>query len=326
MTEEPTPDTGAEQAGGEQAPSSKEETVWRVLLTGATGFIGRRALRDLARHYHVIATHHGGLDGSPHITPVVWEATKGAPEALLALFEPAAVIHLMALSRTEACSRDPERAVLLNLEVTQRLAQAAKFRGTRFIFTSTDLVFDGRKGGYTESDPASPVSTYARTKAEAERSLAAIFQDRPDLLTIFRLGLSYGWGDGGHTGPAGWILDNLKQGKPVDLFHDEFRSPLYQGDASRAILDAIAQGRAGLFHLGGAERMDRLTLGIKLAERFGLDKSLIRSRSVRNYPGPEPRSPDCSMSSEKFAATFGWRPCGVDEGLRRMEAEAELGS
>ena len=308
----------------EQTPSETpvgEPTKKRLLLTGATGFLGRRILQDLAGPYEIIATHHGGLEDAPDVTAVHWEATKGAPEALLALFEPDAVLHLMALSRTEACASDPQSAQLLNVEITARLAEAALFRRTPFLFTSTDLVFDGMRGNYTEEDTPHPTSTYSRTKWEAEQALQKIFSRRPELLTIFRIGLSYGWGDEKHGGPAGWIISALNSGKTVDLFQDEYRSPLYQGDVSRALAEAIEKQISGLYHLGGPERMDRYTLGIRIAQRFELDSSLICARSVNDYQGLEPRSPDCSLVSAKFISTFGWKPVGIEEGLERMEGE-----
>ncbi len=314
----PMTDTASNDLGGD----SWEVTGTRVLLTGATGFLGGRVLRDLAGNHQVFATHHGSLDETAsYVTPVPWEAGNGAPEVLLALFEPDVVVHLMALTRTEACAKNPERARILNTEVAARLGQAARFRKTRMIFASTDLVFDGTKGNYTETDEARPASTYARTKREAEQALQGIFHDRPELLTIFRIGLSYGWGDSAHTGPIGWLFHNTESGQPTDLFTDEFRTPLFQGDASRAILEAIEHGHSGLFHLGGADRVDRHALGMRIAERFGLDTGLIRKKSIRDYRGPEPRAADCSMISSRFAETFGWAPLGIEEGLARMWEE-----
>ncbi len=308
----------------EQTPVEKpvgEHTKKRLLLTGATGFLGRRVLRDLAGTYEIIATHHGGLEDAPDVTAVHWEATKGAPEALLALFVPDAVLHLMALARTEVCASEPERTHLLNVEVTERLAEAAYFRRIPFLFTSTDLVFDGMRGHYTEEDIPNPTSTYARSKWEAEQALQGIFARCPELLTMFRICLSYGWGDERHGGPAGWIVSALNAGKTVDLFKDEYRSPLYQGDVSRALADTFEKQISGLYHLGGPERMDRYTLGVKIAQRFSLDTSLIRAHFIRDYNGLEPRAPDCSLVSSKFISTFGWAPVGIKEGLERMERE-----
>jgi len=308
----------------ELTPESTSESTKkpRVLVTGATGFLGQRVIRDLAGSYEIIAAHHGGLEPSDNVQPVHWGASSASPEALVALSSPEVLIHLMALARTEACSQQPELAHRLNVEVAGRLAHVCCLRGIPMIFTSTDLVFDGSRGMYVEEDIPVPINTYARTKWEAEQLLSQKFADQPHLLTIFRIGLSYGWGDEAHPGPAGWVLNALRAGRSVQLFQDEFRSPIYQGDVSRAISDAFENKISGLFHLGGPERIDRYALGVLMAEKFGLDPALIQSGSVTEYQGPELRSADCSMDNSLFKKTFGWTPSTITEGLDRMASDA----
>jgi dTDP-4-dehydrorhamnose reductase len=293
----------------------------RLLLTGATGFVGQRLCRDLGVRYKLLGTHHGSFRETPDVTPVFFEAENDSPEDLVAETEPDAIVHCLAISSAAECARDPERAHKVNVEVTARLAAAAKKHRIRMIFTSTDQVFDGKRGDYVEEDAPHPVGVYARTKVDAEKVLWRVFEGCEELLTIFRLALSYGWSDDAHPGPVGWILKNLERGEPVTLFRDEIRSPLYVGDISRAVADSIEFDRSGLYHLAGRDKMDRHTMGVLIADRFGFDRSLCLSRSVADHTGPEPRSPDCSMMSDRFEKVFGWRPVGVEEGLRRMEEE-----
>lgn len=296
----------------------------RILVTGATGFLGRRLIKELAGTFQIAATHHSGLEPTEDIQPVYWEAASASPEALVALLMPDVVVHLLALARSDECSRQPALAQTLNVTVTERLADACNLQNIPLVFTSTDLVFDGTRGMYSEEDTPIAINTYARTKLEAEQRVQSILAGKPHLLTIFRIGLSYGWGDEAHPGPAGWVLDALRSGKPVQLFQDEFRTPIYQGDVCRAITDVIQQKISGLFHLAGPERLDRYTLGMRMAEKFGLDTSLIEARSVKEFQGPEPRSADCSLNITRFCNTFGWTPLDVAEGLDRMAGEMSL--
>ena len=90
------------------------------------------------------------------------------------------------------------------------------------------------------------------------------------------------------------------------------------GDFGRAVIDTIEKGHSGLYHLGGMDRIDRYTFGVRIAEKLNLPVELCKARSVRDYPGPEPRSPDCSLNIGHFTRTFGWTPMGIDEGLEKI--------
>ncbi|MCA9446793.1 MAG: SDR family oxidoreductase [Candidatus Omnitrophica bacterium] len=293
-------------------------TEKRILITGATGFVGLRLFQDLKNPYQIVGTYRGSHPASYGVDWVEFEAEKDNPVDLIDRTQPDVIIHLLALSRTEGCAKEPDRAEAINTRITLELGEVSRHRGIRFIFTSTDQVFDGAKGEYSEEDPPHPTGVYARTKVEAERGLFEMFGQSPELLTVFRLALSYGHSDEKHPGPVGWIINALEKGDPVNLFVDEIRSPLYVGDISRAMNEAIERGHSGLHHLGGGDRIDRHSFGVLIAKKLSLPVELCQARSVKDYPGPEPRSPDCSFNIRHFVDTFGWTPIGIEEGLEKI--------
>ncbi len=293
-------------------------TLKRVLITGATGFVGLRLHRDLSQDFQVIGTYRKDPPGTGGVEWIEFDADIHAPGDLIEESNPDAIIHLLALSRTEGCSSSPDMARQINTDLTLDLARIALNSRLRFLFTSTDQVFDGKKGDYSEVDRPHPTGVYARTKVEAEEGLCELFRNVPDLLTIFRLALSYGHSDELHPGPVGWIINSLTEGLPVNLFKDEIRSPLYIGDISRAMRQTLRNEYSGIYHLGGRDSIDRHSFGVRIAEKLGFPTDLCHAQSVLDYPGPEPRSPNCSFNVSKFIQTFGWTPMGVEEGLERI--------
>jgi dTDP-4-dehydrorhamnose reductase len=258
---------------------------------------------------------------------VAWDALHDSPSELLDSTRPDAIIHLMALSKADLCEKNPELADRINQEVTCELASLALSREIPFIFTSTDQVFDGRKGCYRESDLVSKTpSVYARTKIDAEKSLQNLFADYPQLLTIFRLALTYGRSKNLYEGPSGWLFRSLAHHQKVKLFTDEYRNPFFIGDFSRIMFDTLIRRVHGLFHIGGPERMSRYEMGIRTAQVLGYPTDLIEPVSIKDFPGSPPRSPDCSFDISSFCATFGWTPSSLEAGLEIMQADCNTGT
>ncbi|MFZ1555167.1 MAG: NAD(P)-dependent oxidoreductase, partial [Nitrospira sp.] len=212
---------------------------------------------------------------------------------------PSLVIHCAALSRTGACEQDPAQARCINVEATERLAGLA--RDIPFIFLSTDQVFDGAKGWYVETDAVHPLNVYGQTKAEAEQMVL----ENP-AHSVVRIALTAGTSP---TRDRSFVEDMLRtaaKGAKLTLFTDEFRCPIPAGALARALWEFAAQPRAGLYHLGGSERLSRWEIGELLARRYPELRPWIQPGSVADYHGP-PRPPDLSMRSDKMQALLSFR-------------------
>ncbi len=192
----------------------------------------------------------------------------------------------------------------LTVDGARTAARAAASVGARFVFTSTDLVFDGRTGSYSEDVPAQPVMPYGQLKLEAE---AAVRDAAPDAVTL-RPSLMAG--ESGIVLRPAYECDLLVRGRPVDLFVDEWRSPVHVDDVARAAWDLCALDVAGTYHVGGPERLSRMEFGRALCRMFRFDTSLLREA---RRPADRPR--DTSLDSSRLARLLGWTP-------RSLSAEA----
>jgi len=270
-------------------------TVW---ITGAGGLIGNEVVR-LGR-----TEIAGGAAGVRALTRADLDLTDFPAVARLFAFErPLAVIHCAAMSKSPACQQEPAAARLNNLEVTRHLAALAG--GIPFLFLSTDMVFDGRKGGYVEHDPVNPLSVYAETKVEAERAVLANPRH-----TVVRTSLNFGESPSGRTSFNEEMREAWRAGRTLDLFVDEFRSPIPSVETARILWRLLLGGHAGLFHVAGAERLSRFELGLQVADFWrrrepGLPTP-VKPGTLRDYAGA-PRSPDTTLVGTKVERALGIR-------------------
>lgn len=203
---------------------------------------------------------------------------------------PDLIIHCAAMSKTYECQSKPALANAINVEATARLAGMAGDTG--FIFFSTDLVFDGTKGDYVETDAVNPLSVYAETKVAAEEIVL-----RNPRHVVVRTSLNSGRTKNGMAHNE-QLLEMWRRGETAKLFVDEFRSPIPAAATARAVWHLAMSCGGGLYHLGGSERLSRVQIGELLAARHPELQARIQPCSLREYAGA-PRPADVSLNCAK---------------------------
>jgi dTDP-4-dehydrorhamnose reductase len=269
----------------------------RLLLTGASGQLGGYLLRECrAGGASVIAwsgRRRGELFGYP-LHPV----NLADPDAVAVAFRaarPDVVIHSAALAVVSACHRDPVQAEQINTHGSAVLAELADRAKVRLLHISTDMVFDGERGGYREDDEVRPVSVYGRTKAAGERAVLA----HPRNLVV-RVSLLFGPTCIDRPTFFDEQIAALREGRPIPLFHDEWRTPLSLLVAARGLRSLAASDHAGLLHFGGPERLSRLEMGQRLAAFLRCDSAALVSTSRTNAAAAEPRQRDLSLDCSRW--------------------------
>ena len=189
-------------------------------------------------------------------------------------------------------------------------ARAALAGGARYVLFSTDMVFDGRTGGYSEQSVATPIESYGAMKAEAE---ALVRAEHPNALVI-RTSLLVG--ESGIMLRPAYECESLMRGRPVSLYRDEWRCPTHVDDVARAAWELAAMEVAGVYHVAGPERLSRLELGRIVCDLFHFDPALIREA---DRPPSRPR--DTSLDCRRAMTLLGWAPRSLSE-LARVPVAA----
>ena len=226
--------------------------------------------------------------------------------------QPQLVVHCAAITNVSGAQKDPALARRVNMEVTKLLAELAA--EIPFVFFSTDLVFDGRKGNYTETDAANPLHVYGETKLAAEE---IILKNARHL--VLRTSLN------GGVSPAGRAFNeqlrrSLQQaGQGMKLFTDEFRCPIPAIETARAVWELVNQNCTGLYHVAGAEKLSRYQIGEVLVKHWPEVPAKIEAALAGDFAGP-PRALDTSLNIAKVQKVLSAPLPGLNEWLARTNA------
>ncbi len=273
----------------------------KLLVTGASGFLGWNLCQLARADWEVYGTYSqqpieiSGVN-IVRLNLTDFDLVKQAIDRIA----PDAIIHTAAASQPNFCQVNPDKSARINVTASGRLARICVDAKIPFVFTSTDLIFDGTKAPYKETDPVCPLNIYGEQKVAAEREILAIYPRA----SICRMPLMFGMAPPTATSFIQPWITSLHAGESLKLFVDEFRTPVSATTAAKGLLLAL-QLAPGTINLGGRERISRYEFGLLLAEVFGFDRSLILPIYQKDLKMAAPRAADVSMDISK-ALAFGY--------------------
>ena len=287
----------------------------KIMVTGASGLLGHAVAMAASTRHDVTAQYHRRAVSSRFFKTVGIDLTDRASALqALSIAAPDAVIHCAAMSDPVACERDGSAATAVNVDATRHIAEYCAERGTRLLFVSSDLVFDGKSGMYAETDPVSPCSRYGSTKVLAEEEVRRICANH----VIARCCLMYGSSPSGTRAVNESLLQALREGRQVRLFTDEYRTPVCVPDLALALLRLAGSDFAGTVHCGGPDKISRYDFGAKICRAGRIDPAKLIPESIRDVRCEPPRAPDVSLNADKLRRLLAIRLAGVDDGLRML--------
>jgi dTDP-4-dehydrorhamnose reductase len=282
-----------------------------ILVTGAGGALGSvlmRVLSEAHKSAYGLISEHGPAPDVGKVLRVDLSDPESYRERVLGL-SPRVIIHLAAISRPSEVLRDPDLAHAVNVDATASLVDLSARMGSRFIYASTDMVFDGAAptAPYAETDATEPSTMYGRSKLLGECYALAYARS-----LIVRLPLLYGLPEA-TRGPTFFesILHALRTGQPIKLFEDELRSPLWLDDAAHALLRLAHDKLTGVLHVPGPSALSRLDMGRLAAAAIGCSTAPLIAAKSADMAGPEPRPRDLRLDDSRYRAHFG-APAGHD--------------
>lgn len=267
----------------------------RTLVTGAQGLLGSTLVPHLqARGFDVIC-HARNRDGYMHADL----SDANQVSAMLDKIKPDTIVNLAALTNVDECERNPQQAYLANVKVVENLAKWIRDGGNEchLVQLSTDQVYDG-VGPHKEDEITLP-NYYAFSKYAGELAAAKISS------TILRTNFFGPSLCPGRTSLSDWLVESLRQEKPITVFDDIQFSPLSLQSLVELMELVIAQRQQGIFNLGSKEGMSKAGFAFTLAEALKLPTNHMSRGISDKVKLTAYRPKDMRMDSSRFEHTFG---------------------
>lgn len=268
----------------------------RILVTGGSSYLGQHLL-PLARRqqYHILFTYFSHEPKSmPGESRQLDLRDSQAVSDLVSSWQPHAIIHLAGSDRSEDMS-----AVIV--QGAKNIVRAAEDAKARLIHLSSDVIFDGRHGPHPESEPPSPIHAYGEAKAAAE-SVVSAYTDH----VIIRTSLIYGLTHMDYG--TQWMASTLQAGKPVTLFDDQFRNPVWAETLANGCLELVELDYRGILNIAGDQELSRADFGFRM-----LDWWHIQNReNLTTGPSPDSWPKDCRLDISLAKRLLSTPMLGVD--------------
>ncbi|NHZ85454.1 MAG: sugar nucleotide-binding protein [Planctomycetia bacterium] len=271
----------------------------KIVITGASGQLGNSVINQLNGKFKLLATDiNSKIFDSSNISFAFLDITDFEKiKSTLSNFKPDVIINLAAFTDVDGCELNPDRAYLLNTKSVEMLSDS--FDG-QFIQISTDYVFDGYNGPYSEDDYTNPISVYGKTKLEAEN----ILQNYRNTWCILRTNVLFDYYLDTEASFIKWVIDSLNLNRTINVVDDQWNNPTWTQSLAEVIELVINKNVKGLYNYGGADYLNRFEFAQIIADVFNLDKTLILPINTDSLNQAALRPSKGGLRTEKIEKEF----------------------
>ncbi len=294
----------------------------KILVTGSNGLLGQKLVHLIATSdYDLIATARGEnrmifQEGYTYAQMDITEESN--VNEVLEKYRPDYIINTAAMTNVDQCEEDKQGCDLLNVTAVQYLVNACNKYNIHLIHLSTDFIFDGEAGPYTEEAQANPVSYYGESKLKAEE----IVQTCTAPWAIARTVLVYGICEGmSRSNIILWVKNSIENKKPINVVNDQWRSPTLAEDLAQGCFLIAKNNATGIYNISGEDFLNPYQMAIFTADYFNLDKSFITETDGSKFSQTAKRPPKTGFRIEKARKELGYKPHSFTEGIQILDEQ-----
>ncbi len=294
----------------------------RILVTGANGLLGQALVRRLSTSalYDVLATSNNPEPRFANLSCGYIRMDIRDRESVARVFEdftPTTVINCAAMTQVDRCETDRSECWRVNARSVERIARECHGIGARLIQVSSDFVFDGEAGPYSETDRPSPLNFYGKAKLAGENAARDAGIGK---WAVVRTNVVYGAGRNlPRNNFVSWVRQELERGHPINAFVDQVRTPTYAYDLAKGIERIVRFHKRGIYNISGCELVSMYRFAHKVAAAFGLDSSLVSPIDSSDLVQTAQRPRTTGFIILKAETELGFKPHSIPAALAHME-------
>jgi dTDP-4-dehydrorhamnose reductase len=274
----------------------------KMLITGASGLLGSNLAYYFRDKYEILGlyeTHEVSIDGTALEKCDLIDASE--IRGVITKFSPHILIHCAGLANVDECEEDRATARETNVFATKNTVREILDKDVYLIYISTDAVYEGDKGNYSESDNINPQNYYGRTKYEGELEVS-----RKANSLVLRTNF-FGWNVRKKKSLAEWILGELKAERKINGFEDVYFSSIYTMELAKVIDRSIEKNLTGVHNCGSSDSCSKYEFALKIAEVFGLDKTLVNPISIKAFEFKARRGKNLTLNVDKIQNALSYK-------------------
>lgn len=294
-----------------------------ILIVGSNGMLGQRLVEFYSTKNN-INLFTASAEENSFFENIYYNCIDITNKTeVLNLFEkvkPDCVINAAAYTGVDKAEEENEKAFAINVSGVEYLAEACKEHDSRLIHISTDYVFNGENGPYSEDDETTPIGYYGKTKLEGEKKIIA----QNINYAIIRTNVLYGPAKFGRNDFVKWVVKMLKDKNEIKIVTDQINNPTFIDDLVNGINLVITKNAKGIFNIGGEEFLSRYDFTLRIADFYNLRKDLIKKIITEELNQTAPRPLKSGLKIKKAEKNLGYKPLKIEESLDKMRSSLEL--
>lgn len=297
----------------------------KVLITGANGLLGQKLVQTLQGKFQILATgneDHFYPDKNEVPYKILDITDYARCKAFIRDMKPDIIVNAASYTNVDGCESEKEACWDVNVKGVENLAKAAKGLMSLLIHVSTDFIFDGENGPYSEGDRPNPLGYYGKSKLASEN----VCRISGIPFAIVRTSVLYGLGVDVKQNFFAWIHDSLKNGNKINIVTDQFNTPTLVDDLAKGILWIMQKSAYNVYNISGGDYVNRFDYANLLAEVFGFEKNLIKPITTNSLKQRARRPMKGGLIIDKARKELDFRPQSLLDSFLYLKESMSSGS